>query len=275
MFLYHVIFNRSAIACRGVWGTVCDDYFSDTDARVVCRQLGFSSSNTAVRGLAYYGQGSGVIWLDDVRCYGYESRLSSCGHSGWDIGNCRHNEDVGVSCGKPRYIVLCCLNSYLLVQVINLSYRHIRYIDTFLLSLASCTDTTTAVYTTAVIVVAVSVPLVMTVIIRLFVVGCCRKRERIDRRTTGRHHGTGRPLSTRVMYSDATRQPEVHIADDIRETWPSEGYYPSRQRTTIRRQPEDAPPSYAVVIRYPELFPSPTSADHTRQLDDLHPCKWT
>lgn len=210
-----------------------------------------------------------------VGWYGYESRLSSCGHSGWDIGNCRHNEDVGVSCGKPRYIVLCCLNSYLLVQVINLSYRHIRYIDTFLLSLASCTDTTTAVYTTAVIVVAVSVPLVMTVIIRLFVVGCCRKRERIDRRTTGRHHGTGRPLSTRVMYSDATRQPEVHIADDIRETWPSEGYYPSRQRTTIRRQPEDAPPSYAVVIRYPELFPSPTSADHTRQLDDLHPCKWT
>ena len=46
------------------WGTVCDDGFDDTDARVVCRQLGYSMgsalANTAVP------DGSGNIWLDDV-----------------------------------------------------------------------------------------------------------------------------------------------------------------------------------------------------------------
>ena len=86
---------------NGEWGTVCDDGWDDTDAGVVCRQLGFGSSGTAI-GSAGFGQGSGSIWLDSVTCTGNESTLARCGHLGINITrSCDHAEDAGVRCSRP------------------------------------------------------------------------------------------------------------------------------------------------------------------------------
>ena len=83
---------------NGEWGTVCDNEWDNTDAGVVCRQLGFGSSGTAI-GSAGFGQGSGSIWLDSVTCTGNEPILARCGHFGINVTrSCNHAEDAGVRC---------------------------------------------------------------------------------------------------------------------------------------------------------------------------------
>ena len=116
---------------NGEWGTVCDDGWHDTDAGVVCRQLGFGSSGTAI-GSAGFGQGSGSIWLDSVTCTGNESTLVSCGHLGVGVtGGCSHADDAGVRCnsstfGKYNLHSLTSSASYRIVQI----FRNIKFLQT-------------------------------------------------------------------------------------------------------------------------------------------------
>ncbi|XP_053722884.1 deleted in malignant brain tumors 1 protein-like isoform X2 [Synchiropus splendidus] len=85
------------------WGTVCNDFWDIKDANVVCRQLGCGSAVAAIKE-GSYEKGTGLIWLDNVRCQGDEKTLTACTHAGFGKHNCRHREDAGVICGAKYYV---------------------------------------------------------------------------------------------------------------------------------------------------------------------------
>ncbi|KAM7385010.1 hypothetical protein PAMP_001111 [Pampus punctatissimus] len=89
--------GRVEVYHDGMWGTICDDQWDDINAEVVCRQLGLGGVAKAWT-WAHFGQGSGPIFLDGVRCTGNELSLEECPHNDWKQHNCDHVEDAGVSC---------------------------------------------------------------------------------------------------------------------------------------------------------------------------------
>ena len=110
--------GRLEILYNGVWGSVCDDRFSNpgggrTGAPVneapalACRMMGYAGGEYA----SGYGRSVAVsqqnrIWLDDVLCEpgathwtgSPATRLEQCNHAGWGLNNCSHQEDAGVRC---------------------------------------------------------------------------------------------------------------------------------------------------------------------------------
>ena len=59
---------------------------------------------------AFFGEGTGPIWLDEVSCTGSESELLECPHNGIGNHDCSHFEDASVSCGKINIVfdLSCC-----------------------------------------------------------------------------------------------------------------------------------------------------------------------
>ncbi|NXO75369.1 NETR protein, partial [Sitta europaea] len=89
--------GRVEVLLNGQWGSVCDNDWTDRDAAVVCRQLGFSGTAKA-RAMAYFGEGHGPIHLDNVECSGMEHNLEQCATPDTRIHSCWHSEDAGVIC---------------------------------------------------------------------------------------------------------------------------------------------------------------------------------
>ena len=92
--------GRIEIQYNGVWGTICDPYWGMRDAEVACRQLGYQYAINATRD-AYFGQGTGDIYLALVHCRGNETELAYC--PSLPLGDyfyCAHPDDAGVVCSS-------------------------------------------------------------------------------------------------------------------------------------------------------------------------------
>ncbi|KAK7066080.1 Scavenger receptor Cys-rich, partial [Halocaridina rubra] len=91
--------GRVELRYLGVWGTVCDDDFGLEEGHVLCRMLGWKGASHVYKNNSF-GSGTGRVWLDDLRCLGYESSVSDCQHLPWGQNNCDHTENVGLQCSN-------------------------------------------------------------------------------------------------------------------------------------------------------------------------------
>ena len=117
--------GRIEICANGTWGTVCNNQFHTLAAQVACKQLGFLKIGTVIytawtniliviscyifKGaeVISVAAGQGQILLSTVQCDGTESRLTNCSTAEVVEGSCTHADDVGVRCGKIKFIIIC------------------------------------------------------------------------------------------------------------------------------------------------------------------------
>nr|XP_055045876.1 deleted in malignant brain tumors 1 protein-like [Misgurnus anguillicaudatus] len=97
--------GRVEVYHNGQWGTVCDNGWDLSDAAVVCRELRCGPFQETVGG-AYFGRGSGPVWMSGVDCVGSESTLMKCNSTGWRSNGCEHQQDAGVICKGDGKVLL-------------------------------------------------------------------------------------------------------------------------------------------------------------------------
>lgn len=55
-----------------------------------------------------FGSGSGLIFLDELRCTGNETRLTDCPASDPGLHDCTHADDIGLICNR-KYVAMAIL----------------------------------------------------------------------------------------------------------------------------------------------------------------------
>ena len=106
--------GRIEIFYGGAWGTICDQGWDIEDAEVACQQLGYQGA-VSFLGSAAFGEGEGVVWLEEVECEGNETKLADCVFPGWGVGSCNHSQDVGIVCESELAATSSCLLYHLLI----------------------------------------------------------------------------------------------------------------------------------------------------------------
>ena len=97
--------GRVEVCLNNQWGTVCDNHWNSLDAKAVCNQLGYPSSDAVALSNSYFGSGYGPIWFSQVKCSSSETNLFNCNKN--YTHNCTHFEDAGVQCINESSISLC------------------------------------------------------------------------------------------------------------------------------------------------------------------------
>ena len=113
------------VCIGGSYGTVCDDRWDELDARVVCRQLGYTGEVVPLKQAFLGGSTYRPIYLDDVGCNGFETSLLSCAANPMGMNDCDHSEDAGVKCnGTDLFLNALIMNLLInfLVVVVLLRY---------------------------------------------------------------------------------------------------------------------------------------------------------
>ena len=53
---------------NGTWGTVCGTQWTDKEVNVICRQLGYSASNSRLGLEGEFAKSNGTVLLQNVYC---------------------------------------------------------------------------------------------------------------------------------------------------------------------------------------------------------------
>ena len=98
---YHYTYGKYQ-AFAQQWGTLCDDEWTESDANVVCRSLGYQATGATPHVGGSFGAGEGPIWANSVECVGTEFYPVDCQiesrYKPFGEAICDHTMDVGVTC---------------------------------------------------------------------------------------------------------------------------------------------------------------------------------
>ncbi|XP_074849058.1 scavenger receptor cysteine-rich type 1 protein M130-like [Carettochelys insculpta] len=90
--------GRLEVFYNGTWGSFCSGQMSGATLAIVCKQL-HCGEGGRIAGEFRYGEGSGPMWLDEVKCTEQHSSLWQCPSGPWKQQSCDYrSEEAHIIC---------------------------------------------------------------------------------------------------------------------------------------------------------------------------------